>query len=77
MRYFPALHFNQMVLKALFNNIALQRIVGLTARLNPELARMAMGWWAYFRIASGLTVPFLPPRSAGVSCVMIHRQMLK
>jgi hypothetical protein len=38
---FPELHFNQMVLKALFNGVALQRIVGLESRLNPDLSRMA------------------------------------
>ena len=40
-RYFPELNFNQMVLKALFNGVALARIVGLRRRRNPELARMA------------------------------------
>src|SRR5207249_4870284 len=40
-RYFPELNFNQMVLKCMFNPIALRRIVGLQSRLNPELSRMA------------------------------------
>ncbi len=40
-RYFPELNFNQMVLKALFNVIALERIAGLADRMNPELSRMA------------------------------------
>lgn len=39
--YFPELNFNQMVLKSLFNGIAISRIVGLESRFNPELSRMA------------------------------------
>jgi len=33
--------FNQMVLKALFLGLAIERIAGLAKRANPELARMA------------------------------------
>lgn len=40
-RHFPELHFNQMVMKALFNTVPLARIVGLDSRANGELARMA------------------------------------
>lgn len=40
-RHFPERNFNQLVLKALFNNIAMDRIVGLPRRLNAELSRMA------------------------------------
>ena len=54
--HFPERNFNQMVLKATFNSIALSRIVGLPARLNPELSRMARDYAAE-RGAAGRTVP--------------------
>jgi hypothetical protein len=53
---FPDLNFNQLVLKALFNGVALSRIVGLSRRLGPELARMAADYAAERR-AAGRTVP--------------------
>ncbi len=40
-RYLSALHFNHMVLKALFLDVALARILGLGARRTSELTRMA------------------------------------
>jgi hypothetical protein len=55
-RVFPELNFNQMVLKAMFNGVALSRIVGLQTRLNPELTRMALDYAAERR-AAGRTVP--------------------
>ena len=55
-RYFPERNFNQMVLKALFNAVALSRIAGLAGRQNVELARMA-GDYASERRAAGRTVP--------------------
>jgi hypothetical protein len=55
-RYFPDRNFNQVVLKALFNGIALQRITGLASRLNPELSRMASDY-ADERRAAGRSVP--------------------
>lgn len=55
-RYFPERNFNQMVLKALFNNIALHRIGGLKERLNPHLSRMARDY-ADERRAAGRSVP--------------------
>jgi hypothetical protein len=55
-RYFPERNFNQMVLKALFNNVALARIQGLADRANPELARMASDYAAERR-AAGRSVP--------------------
>lgn len=55
-RYFPDRNFNQMVLKALFNAIALSRVVGLAARVNAEMSRMA-GDYAAERTAAGRTVP--------------------
>ena len=54
--HFPERNFNQMVLKALFNGIALDRIDGLPARRNGELSRMARDYAAERR-AAGRTVP--------------------
>ena len=54
--FFPELNFNQMVLKALFNDVALARIIGLEGRLNPEMARMASDYAAERR-AAGRSVP--------------------
>ena len=55
-RYFPERNFNQMVLKALFNNVALSRIAGLPERRNADLTRMAADY-ASERRAAGRTVP--------------------
>ena len=55
-RYFPEPNFNQLVLKALFVGVALERIVGLESRLNPELTRMALDYAAERR-AAGRSVP--------------------
>jgi hypothetical protein len=55
-RHFPERNFNQMVLKALFNGVALARVVGLAGRLNPELTRMAADYAAERR-AAGRPVP--------------------
>lgn len=54
--FFPERNFNQLVLKAMFNNIALARVVGLPSRKNPELARMAADYAAE-RTAAGRSVP--------------------
>ena len=54
--HFPDRNFNQMVLKAMFNGIALARIAGLPARLNPELSLMARDF-ASERTAAGRRVP--------------------
>jgi len=54
--HFPDRNFNQVVLKALFNRVALKRIVGLDARRNPDLARMASDY-ADERRAAGRSVP--------------------
>lgn len=54
--FFPDLNFNQMILKALFNGVALARVVGLNGRRNPELARMAADYAAERR-AAGRPVP--------------------
>jgi len=54
--HFPDASFNQMVLKAVFVGVPLQRVVGLQTRLSPELARMARDYAAERR-AAGRTVP--------------------
>lgn len=54
--HFPELNFNQMVLKALFTGVPLQRILGLEGRVTPELRRMAAGY-ASERRAAGRSVP--------------------
>lgn len=55
-RYFPDANFNQLVLKALFNEIALARIVGLSSRSNLDLSRMAQDY-ASERLAAGRPIP--------------------
>jgi hypothetical protein len=54
--FFPELNFNQMVLKAMFNSVALARIVRLSERRNPELSRMSTDYAAE-RTAAGRAVP--------------------
>jgi hypothetical protein len=55
-RHFSDEAFNQMVLKCLFNGVALARIIGLTQRRGPELARMVAAYAAERR-AAGRSVP--------------------
>ena len=55
-QHFPDRNFNQMVLKALFNGVALNRIIDLPSRLNPELSRMASDY-ADERRAAGRSIP--------------------
>jgi hypothetical protein len=55
-RHFPELNFNQMVLKALFTGVALERIIGCDGRVTPELSRMAADY-ASERRAAGRSVP--------------------
>lgn len=55
-RFFPDRNFNQLVMKALSNGIALSRIVGLSNRVNPDLARAA-GDYAAERKAAGRSAP--------------------
>jgi hypothetical protein len=55
-RYFPELHFNQLVIKAMFLELALERVLGWRARNNPELRRMAADYGAERR-AAGRSVP--------------------
>jgi hypothetical protein len=54
--HFPDLAFNQMVLKALFVELPLASVIGLRARLTPELRRMADDY-ARERRAAGRSVP--------------------
>lgn len=54
--FFPERNFNQLVLKAMFNGVALARIVGLATRRNAELSRMATDYAAE-RTAAGRSVP--------------------
>ena len=54
--YFSDGQFNQMVLKAMFTGVRLERIVGLARRLNPDLSRMARDYAAERR-AAGRRVP--------------------
>lgn len=53
--HFPERGFNQAVLKALFLEVAVRRIEGLSARLTPELRRMAADF-ASERRAAGRSV---------------------
>jgi hypothetical protein len=53
---FPDLNFNQMVLKVLFTDVRLERVLGLDARVTPELRRMAAGY-ASERRAAGRSLP--------------------
>jgi hypothetical protein len=55
-RHFDELAFNQLVMKSLFNGIALRRIEGLPARRSAELRRMVAGY-ASERRAAGRVVP--------------------
>ena len=54
--WFPDLAFRQMVLKALFTGVALDRIHGLDARIDAELVRMTQDY-ASERRAAGRSVP--------------------
>jgi hypothetical protein len=54
--HFPDLYFSQMVLKVLFTETALSRIVGLESRITPELMRMAKDY-ASERRAAGRGMP--------------------
>lgn len=53
---FHEVHFNQLVVKAIAADIPLERIVGVRARLNPELLRLTRAHVA-LRRASGRSVP--------------------
>jgi hypothetical protein len=52
--YFPALTFNQMVLQAIIHGVSLDRVVGLAARVTPELVRVANEYAAERRAAGRL-----------------------
>jgi hypothetical protein len=63
-RHLSELHFNQMVLKALFLDVALSRVIGVDARRTPELVRMAADY-ARERRAAGRPVSADLARLAG------------
>jgi hypothetical protein len=78
-RHFPDRNFNQLVLKALFNNLAMMRIVGLERRFNPELSRMADDYVSE-REAAGRSVPsdiwlVIGPQAAGASLDRMQRYL--
>jgi hypothetical protein len=54
--HFPDPNFNQMVIKAFFTGVAVERIVGLEQRKSDELRRMAADY-ASERRAAGRAVP--------------------
>lgn len=54
--HFPALSFNQAVMKAIFMGVPVRRIEGLERRITPELSRMARDY-ASERRAAGRPVP--------------------
>jgi hypothetical protein len=54
--YFPALNFNQAIMKALFMEVRLGRVERLAERITPELTRMAAAY-ASERRAAGRSVP--------------------
>jgi hypothetical protein len=54
--HFAEPSFNQMVLKAVFNGVALHRIAGLAKRVTPDLVRMAEDYAAERR-AAGRSLP--------------------
>jgi hypothetical protein len=79
LRHFPELNFNQMVLKGLFNGIALCRIVGLEQRFNSELSRMADDYVSE-REAAGREVPrdiwlVIAPRIQREGLRRVHRYL--
>jgi len=54
-RFFPDQSYNQLVIKALFLDVPLARVQGLTERKNPELYRMARDYEAE-RVAAARSV---------------------
>jgi len=54
--HFPPLNFNHLVMQALVTGAALERVLGLGARVTPDLVRMANDW-ASERRAAGRSVP--------------------
>jgi hypothetical protein len=55
-QYFPDAAFNQLVLKAFFTGVSVNRIADLARRVTPELRRMALDY-ASERTAAGRPVP--------------------
>jgi hypothetical protein len=75
--YYEEAELNQLVLKALFNELPITQIVGLEARANRELARMCEDYIAERR-AAGRTIPrdiwlaLAPEASATGEALMIE-----
>lgn len=65
--HFPELHFNQLVLKAIFMGVPVSRIVGLEARATAELRRM-VSEFASERRAAGRPVPSDVDHVLALSC---------
>jgi hypothetical protein len=55
-RFFPALSFNQAVLKAIFLEVSVRRIERFESRITRELQRMAADY-ASERRAAGRSIP--------------------
>jgi len=68
--YFSALHFNQMVLKALFTHTPLSRIVGLRTHITSDLVRMVEDYASEIRIA-GRPVP------EDITLITAHRKLIR
>jgi hypothetical protein len=56
LRHVPEPAFNQLVMKCLFNEVSLRRVLGLDSRNNPELRRI-VGDYVQERRAAGRAVP--------------------
>lgn len=65
-RHFPELHFNQLVIKALFLGLALERVLSWRERSNPELRRIAADYEAERRAAGRPVSPDLASIQATV-----------
>lgn len=50
-KYFPDLHFNQLVMKTLFMGLPVSKIAGYQTRVTPELVRMALDFASERRAA--------------------------
>jgi hypothetical protein len=57
--YMDGLAFNQLVMKAIFNGLPLQRILGLRARADAELKRMVRAFASERRVADRTVPPDL------------------
>jgi hypothetical protein len=79
LRMFPENNFNQLVMKVIFNDLAVARILGLGERLNAELSRICDDF-ATEREAAGRPVPrdiwlALAPHVAPEGLPRVHRYL--